>query len=92
MEVIFTQGNLIHCDLSEFNLLYSKDDTVRIIDFPQWEGTDHPNALSYMARDLENIANFFQKAYGTSFDVDEWLDKFFGTDRAHLEEKNYNKL
>ena len=87
VDILFMQGKLIHCDLCEYNILVTPTEDIRIIDFPQWESTDHPNALSYMARDLENIDNFFQKTYNIGFNVDDRLDKYFGKDRAHLEEK-----
>jgi RIO kinase 2 len=87
VDILFLQGQMIHCDLCEYNLLITPQEQIRIIDFPQWEKTDHPNALSYMSRDLENIDNFFQKTYNIGFDVDALLDKYFGQDRAHLEEK-----
>ena len=76
---------MIHCDLGEFNILLTPEEQVQIIDFPQWEESTHPNAMSYLARDLSNIHNFFLKQYGVTFDLDEFLDRMFGTGRPQLE-------
>ncbi|TFH31083.1 MAG: serine/threonine protein phosphatase [Promethearchaeota archaeon] len=85
VEVLFLQGKIIHCDLGEFNILITESAEVRIIDWPQWESADHPNALSYLARDLTNINDYFQKNYHIGFDLDKMLDRLFGPDRGELE-------
>lgn len=87
VKIMFFDANLIHCDLCEYNILYNREGKIRIIDYPQWEPSDHPNALSYMARDLNNINNFFTKNYHESFNVDDLLDDLFGTDREVLSDE-----
>ena len=57
--IMFQDAKIIHGDLCEFNILIDEEEVVRIIDFPQWEPSDHPNAVSYLTRDVENIAIFF---------------------------------
>lgn len=73
IEIIYREGKIIHCDLGEFNILITKDNEVQIIDWPQWEGIDHPNARTYLERDLNNINVFFRKNYGVEFDQEEFL-------------------
>lgn len=51
---------LVHADLSEYNLLYVADQ-VFVIDFAQAVDITHPSALSYLYRDLCNVANFFRR-------------------------------
>ncbi len=85
VEVLFLQGKIIHCDLGEFNILMTESSEVRIIDWPQWESSDHPNAQSYLARDLTNINVYFQKNYHIGFDLEKMLDRLFGSDRSELE-------
>lgn len=85
IELLFNQGQIIHCDLGEFNILLTENAEVRIIDWPQWESATHPNALSYLARDLTNINVYFQKNYHIEFDIDTVLDRIMGTDRGELE-------
>src|SRR5512136_3278927 len=42
----------IHADLSEYNILMEEGRCV-IIDWPQWVGTTHPNAVSILERDVD---------------------------------------
>jgi RIO kinase 2 len=84
VENMFLKAKIIHCDLSEFNILISPENKVFIIDWPQWEAADHPNAQSYLARDLTNIHSFFKRNFGVTFDIDEFLDRMFGEDRPPL--------
>jgi RIO kinase 2 len=51
---------IIHGDLSEFNIMVGDDDFV-LIDWPQWLDASHPQARSIMERDLDNIFNYFVK-------------------------------
>ncbi len=53
---------VIHADLSEYNVMMDGDDVV-LIDWPQWIGTDHPNASEILARDIGNILRYFQRKY-----------------------------
>jgi len=76
LEPMFCEAEIIHCDLSEFNILMTPDKQITIIDFPQWEPATHPNALSYLSRDLNNLNNFFAKQFDIVFDVDELIEKW----------------
>lgn len=60
----FYVGNLVHADLSEFNILVkgSGDKTEAfIIDCGQAVLRNHPKAREFFERDLMNIARFFEK-------------------------------
>jgi len=78
VEQMFCEAEIIHCDLSEFNILMTPDQQITIIDFPQWEPATHPNARSYLSRDLNNVNNFFAKQYGVDFEVEELVEKWIG--------------
>jgi RIO kinase 2 len=58
---------VIHADLSEYNILMDEGRVV-IIDWPQWIGTDHPNARLVLERDIENILVFFKRKYDVKYD------------------------
>ena len=84
VKLLFENG-VIHCDLSEFNILLTPEEKILIIDFPQWEASDHPNAFSYLGRDLWNLLQFFKKNYNVVFDLDQQLDQFFGDARPDFD-------
>ena len=58
---------IIHADLSEYNVLMEEGRAV-LIDWPQWIGTNHPNARPTLERDIDNILNFFKRKYKVTYD------------------------
>jgi RIO kinase 1 len=62
--------NLIHADLSPFNVLWWEG-RATIIDLPQAvDPRSNPNASQLLARDLSNICRHFHR-YGVRADPDE---------------------
>jgi len=57
---LFKQCNLVHADLSEYNILWWEN-KCHIIDVSQSVEPTHPNALEFLYRDCANISNFFSK-------------------------------
>lgn len=59
---IFFDNDIVHGDLSPYNILYLGNDEISIIDFPQAIklGTNR-NYETLLKRDLNNINKFFQK-------------------------------
>ena len=64
---------LVHGDLSEFNIL-NYNDKPYFIDFSQGTCTKDPNALEYLKRDIGNIARFFRRLK-VEIDVDKEFEK-----------------
>jgi RIO kinase 1 len=60
---------LVHGDLSEYNVLM-KEGTPYMIDLGQGVLLEHPEAMSFLRRDLHNIISYFAKTYGTASDED----------------------
>jgi RIO kinase 1 len=59
---LMLSNNLVHGDLSPFNILYLGNSQVRIIDFPQAvDARSNRNACSLLFRDVENVCRFFEK-------------------------------
>lgn len=59
VERSYVVAKLVHADLSEFNILYHRDD-IRIIDWGSAVKREHPLAREFLARDLNNIFKFFE--------------------------------
>ncbi|MHB1867312.1 MAG: serine protein kinase RIO [Nitrososphaerales archaeon] len=60
MELIYQEAELVHSDLSEYNVLKYEDKLV-IIDFGSAVSTRHPSAEEFLKRDVTNVNRFFEK-------------------------------
>jgi len=60
MKDLYQKANLVHGDLSEFNILYHNQKPV-VIDISQAVTVHHPKAEIYLVRDITNIFNYFEK-------------------------------
>lgn len=67
----YQEAELVHGDLSEFNVLMDGDEPV-IIDVGQAVLLEHPLAEELLVRDVRNMARYFGK-YGVIVDVDREL-------------------
>ncbi|MFX0140177.1 MAG: serine protein kinase RIO, partial [Candidatus Hodarchaeota archaeon] len=60
LKTLYQKAKLVHGDLSEFNILYHNQKPV-VIDISQAVSIHHPKAEVYLARDIKNIFNYFEK-------------------------------
>ncbi|XP_028424811.1 serine/threonine-protein kinase RIO3-like [Perca flavescens] len=60
MQQLYQECNLVHADLSEYNMLWHKG-KVWLIDVSQSIEPTHPHALEFLFRDCRNVSTFFQK-------------------------------
>ncbi|KAI1290351.1 Serine/threonine-protein kinase RIO3 [Halotydeus destructor] len=60
MKDLWTKCDLVHADLSEFNLLWHRN-SLWVIDVGQAVMSNHPNCLEFLIRDCHNIVTFFTK-------------------------------
>ncbi|KAI4900025.1 hypothetical protein NFI96_023276 [Prochilodus magdalenae] len=61
MQQLYKECNLVHADLSEYNMLWH-DGQVWLIDVSQSVEPTHPHGLEFLFRDCRNASTFFQKA------------------------------
>ncbi len=73
ISIIYKNVGIIHGDLGEFNVLINSDGDILIIDWPQWVPKSHPNGLSILKRDIENICLFFKKRFSVESNAEEIL-------------------
>ena len=57
MKKLYSEAELVHADLSEFNILYF--DKAYVIDMGQAVTLDHPKARFFLARDIANLNRYF---------------------------------
>jgi RIO kinase 1 len=60
MRHMFQWCKLVHGDLSEYNLLWHKQQ-VYVIDVSQSVESDHPGALDFLRKDASNVNDYFSK-------------------------------
>jgi RIO kinase 1 len=60
LKTLYDDAQLVHGDLSEYNILV-KDDEPVYIDFSQGVVIQHPLSKSLLIRDVKNICNFFKR-------------------------------
>jgi RIO kinase 1 len=71
ISVLYNHAQLVHADLSEFNILYDEGDPV-IIDMGQSITLDHPMARRFLERDIANVAHYFKKKYDVGSPEEIW--------------------
>ncbi len=70
----YVEAEVIHGDLSEFNVVLTPSWRVLIIDWPQFVRIDHPNAEILLRRDVWNILRFFRRKFNVTKDLEETLN------------------
>ena len=67
---MYKQCNLIHSDLSEYNILWYNGRCV-FIDVSQAVEPVHPHAFHFLLRDCHNVVSFFKRAGLDDLDITE---------------------
>lgn len=67
----YLKAQVIHADLSEYNIILKPDGHILIIDWPQYVKTDHTNADELLERDLKNVLSFFSRRFSTKLAIEE---------------------
>lgn len=80
MHKLYKDANLVHGDLSEYNILIdTKDITPIIIDMGQSVTLEHPRADQFLKRDIENLLRYF-KRYKINASPQNIYEKIRGTE------------
>ena len=70
ISLLYNKADLVHADFSEFNVLYNGEPVV--IDMGQSVTLEHPMASKFLARDVTNIARYFEKKYSVGSEEEIW--------------------
>ncbi len=86
IKVLYQKAELVHGDLSEFNILYHNQQPY-VIDISQAVSIQHPKAEVFLVRDIKNVFNYFQKIGIVTPDP-----KKFYYEVINMNEKNNNNM
>ncbi len=78
----YLKAHVIHCDLSEYNIILKPNMHILIIDWPQYTTTDHPNAEEFLARDVQNVLRYFQRKHMLRTNQKEVMKYVTGTSKS----------
>ncbi len=78
----YWEANVVHADLSEYNIILKPDMHVLIIDWPQFVTLEHPNAGELLTRDLKNVLDFFSRRFRVKISLEETYDFIVGKVRT----------
>jgi RIO kinase 2 len=67
----YLKANLIHADISEYNIILKPNRHLLIIDWPQAVKTDHANAAELLERDIKNVLTYFSRKFNLKLAVKE---------------------
>jgi RIO kinase 1 len=70
---MYKKAKIVHADLSAFNILMYRNKPY-IIDLGQGVLLEHPNALEFLKRDIQNIVTYFRK-YNIKADENKIFEK-----------------
>jgi len=73
IHIAYHDANMIHGDLSEYNIFINHAEQVVLFDWPQWQPTNHPNALWLLRRDVRNVLRFFDRRFGLVYELERAL-------------------
>jgi len=77
MEKLYQKADLVHGDLSEYNIMMWKGKPV-VFDVAQAVPTSHPMAEFFLRRDLTNVNRFFKRLGVTVLSIEEAYKKVVG--------------
>jgi RIO kinase 1 len=59
VDLLYREARLVHADLSEYNILYHEKPY--LIDMGQAVTLDHPQARTFLVRDIRNLNRYFSR-------------------------------
>ncbi|HXX87750.1 MAG TPA: RIO1 family regulatory kinase/ATPase [Candidatus Acidoferrum sp.] len=88
----YLKAEVIHGDLSEYNIILKPDRHILIIDWPQYVTREHPNAEQLLTRDIKNILRYFSRRRMLKVRLKEALDYVNGKSKTLLSQAGSNAM
>jgi RIO kinase 1 len=79
LTLLYKNANLVHADLSEYNIFKSPEGKVMLFDFGSAVDIRHPNSKQFLVRDVQNINRFFIKQGIDVIDTNQLVEKITGS-------------
>lgn len=73
--MLYKKADLVHADLSEYNVFRSPKGEVMLFDFGSAVDVRHPNSKQFLVRDIQNVNRFFAKRGIDVLDADRLVEK-----------------
>ena len=71
---LYNKANLVHADLSEYNIFKNTKGEVMLLDFGSAVDVRHPNSKQFLVRDIQNVNRFFAKRGIEVLDMDKFVE------------------
>ncbi|AKG39046.1 hypothetical protein MA03_07060 [Infirmifilum uzonense] len=72
---LYLEGELVHADLSEYNIMIKENDEIMVIDFGSAVLRSHPNAVDFLRNDIINIYRYFRSLNVETGRPEEFLEE-----------------
>jgi RIO kinase 1 len=79
LTMLYQKANLVHADLSEYNVFKNPEGEIMLLDFGSAVDIRHPHSKQFLVRDVENINRFFTKRGIDVIDTDLLIEKITGS-------------
>ena len=79
LTMLYQKANLVHADLSEYNVFKNPKGEIMLLDFGSAVDIRHPHSKQFLVRDVENINRFFTKRGIDVIDTDLLIEKITGS-------------
>ena len=73
VKITYQKVNMIHGDLSPYNIIVQPNQNILIIDWPQHVSVNHPHANELIERDLQNVLTFFKRKHNLENKLEDAL-------------------
>jgi RIO kinase 1 len=75
LTMLYQKANLVHADLSEYNVFKNPKGEIMLLDFGSAVDIRHPHSKQFLVRDVGNINRFFTKRGIDVIDTDLLIEK-----------------